>query len=156
MTTVSLPFLEVGGQNIVRAIEVSFTETTGAGTYTANVAIPAGATLLDVQWSNGALWTASTSATLNVGDDDDTDSYFVNVNLKSAPAADINNGAGGISNFLSSSGTGDSAGFVKTAGSSGFTLTATVVTVGTTGNAGRSRLRALYMLPDTSFAATKA
>ena len=39
-------------------VEISFTETTGAGTYTGTVAIPAGATVLDVIWRNTVLWAA--------------------------------------------------------------------------------------------------
>lgn len=143
----------LAGDQVVTA-ERTFTETTAAGTYTATVAVPAGATVLDVIWRNTALWTAATSATLNVGDDDDNDGYIAAVDLKSAPAADVN-GAGGISTKASSTGTGAMKGAGGRYCAAAKTLTATVVTVGSTGNAGRSRLLVEYSQP-VAEAATKA
>ena len=43
--------------------ERTFTETTGAGVYTASVNVPAGASLIDVIIQSTALWTATASAT---------------------------------------------------------------------------------------------
>jgi len=131
----------------------SFTETAEAGTYTATVVLPAGATVLDVRWSNQALWTAATSATLDVGDGDDPDGYFDAVDLQAAPIADVN-GAGGISSFLKDTGAGLYSGLTKYSASAQ-TITATVVTVGATGSAGRSRLRVLWSIAPVT-AATKA
>jgi len=119
-----------------------FTESGAAGTYTATVAVPSYATVLDVRWSNQALWTAGTSATLNVGDTEDADGYFDAVDVKAAPIADVN-GAGGISCFLKDTGAGVYAGLTKHL-PAGTTITATVVTVGTSGTAGRSRLTVVY------------
>lgn len=127
---------------MVSAVIYSFTETAGAGTYTANYGFPPGSTILDVRWSNQAVWTAATSATLNVGDDDDPDAYFDAVDVKAAPIADVN-GAGGISSFLGDTGAGLYAKLTKYS-SALKSITATVVTVGATGNAGRSRLTILY------------
>src|SRR5919197_4197218 len=62
--------------------EVTFTETTGAGTYTGSVTVPAGSTILDIQVQSTALWTAATSATLKVGDGSDDDGRYTGVNLK--------------------------------------------------------------------------
>jgi hypothetical protein len=61
--------------------EATFTET-GAGTYTATLPLPAGATLLDVIVNGVALWEAATSAVLIVGDATDPDGYYAAVNLK--------------------------------------------------------------------------
>ena len=143
---------DTGGLVIVE--ERSFTETTGAGTYTATVAIPAGASVLDVIWDNTVLWTAATSATLNVGDGDDSDGYITGVDVKAAPAADVN-GAGGISSKGEDTGTGAYKGLVKKY-STGGTITATVVTIGASGNAGRSKLFVIYALPASVIAAIKA
>ncbi len=62
-------------------VERSFVES-GAGTYTASVALPAGATLIDVMVNGVALWAAATSAVLKVGDAADDDGYYIGVNLK--------------------------------------------------------------------------
>ncbi len=145
----------VGGGGPLVCVERTFTETTGAGTYTATVAIPAGATVLDVIWRNGAVWTATTSATLNVGDDDDSDGYYAAVDLKTAPVADVLGGVGGLSTQASSTGSGDAAGVSGKFCVAARTLTATVVTVGAAGNAGRSRMLVKLCLP-VSVAATKA
>ena len=53
-----------------------------AGTYTATVLVPANALLLDVILHGVALWNAGTSATGKVGDADDDDRFFTDVNLK--------------------------------------------------------------------------
>src|SRR5690349_18261250 len=66
----------------VVAEEVTFTETTGAGTYTGSVTVPAGATIVDIQIHSTALWTATTSATLKVGDAADDDGWYTGVKLK--------------------------------------------------------------------------
>lgn len=54
----------------------------GAGTYTGQVVIPEGATLIDVIVTGIALWTAATSASLTVGDTADPDGFFAATNLK--------------------------------------------------------------------------
>lgn len=66
---------------LLQVAERSFTET-GAGTYTASVALPAGATLHDILINGVALWDAATSATLKVGDATDDAGYYTGVNLK--------------------------------------------------------------------------
>src|ERR1041385_6495818 len=67
---------------VVTAREVTFTETTGAGTYTGSVTGPAVATSLDIQVQSPALGPAATSATMKVGDGADDDGWYTNVNLK--------------------------------------------------------------------------
>jgi len=66
----------------VQAVEVIFTETTGAGVYTGSVVVPAGATILDIIVNGVVLWAAATSATMKVGDATDDDGYFTAVDLK--------------------------------------------------------------------------
>lgn len=137
----------------VQVVERTFTETAAAGTYTGTVAIPAGATVLDVIWRNTALWTADTSASLEVGDDDDANGYIEATDVKAAPSADTNGAGAGISTRLS---LGATVGAYKGGGgrfcATAKTITATVTTVGTTGTAGRSRLLVEYALPSTAAA----
>ncbi len=128
--------------------EATFAEN-GAGTYTALVPIPAGATVLDVIWRNTVLWAAATSATMTCGDDDNSTGYYAATNVKTTPVADTNGAGAGLSTRLS---LGASAGVYK-GGAGKFcatakTITCTVVTVGA-GTAGRSRLLVEYVLPRT-------
>jgi len=133
------------------AEERSFTETTGAGTYTATVAIPAGATY-DVEIRNVALWTATTSAELTAGDGDDADGICAAIDLKTAPAVDVA-GAGGIIMSDNAAAFGAYQGFKKYCAAAK-TVTLTVVTVGAAGDAGRTRVIVRYSTP-TAVAATK-
>lgn len=66
---------------VIKCAERTFTEN-GAGTYTGSVTIPAGSTLLDVIVNGVALWTAATSASLDVGDAADPNGIYAGVNLK--------------------------------------------------------------------------
>jgi|WetSurMetagenome_2_1015567.scaffolds.fasta_scaffold152250_2 hypothetical protein len=72
----------------VRSEAVRFLEADGnvaggnAGVWTASIAVPADAILIDVIVHATALWTATTSATLIVGDTADDDGFFTGVNLK--------------------------------------------------------------------------
>jgi len=138
----------------LQAVETrDFTESTGAGAYTATVTIPAGAVVFDVIWFNDALWSATTSADLDVGDADDPNGYFAAVDVKAAPIAAVN-GAGGISSKLADVGSGAFGGLTRYYPSGG-TITATVTTVGAAGATGVSRLWVLFATP-TSVAAVKA
>lgn len=140
----------------VRAVEVTFTETTGAGTYTGSVVLPAGATLLDIIVNGVALWTATTSATLIVGDGTDPDGYYIGVDLK---ATDLLAGES-----LSFALAGGKAGaYIADSqvsprySASARTISGVVTTVGAAGNAGRTRMVVVYVLPTASVAAaTKA
>lgn len=141
-----------GGVSVV-CEERTFTETAGAGTYTGSVAVPAGATLIDIIIQSTALWTAATSATLKVGDDTDDDGWYTGVNLK---ATDLLTGEdlsfahdGGVAGvFLGSEQR-------KRYSASARTISGVVTTVGTTGNAGRTRMLVVYAAP-SAVAATKA
>ena len=127
----------------------SFTETATTGTYTATVAIPSSGTVIDVCWSNIALWTASTSATMKVGDTSNDDGFFTNVDLKSAPGAGVT-----ISSLVQSTGSGDYKGVPKYYDADD-TISGVVTTEGETGDAGRSIMLVTYVVP-TAVAATKA
>lgn len=77
------PDVSGAGNGYVRAEELTFTEVDheGAGTYTGSVVIPAGSWLVDVIVKAVAVWDDGTSASLEVGDDDDPDGYFTAVDL---------------------------------------------------------------------------
>ncbi|MBE3040333.1 MAG: hypothetical protein IMZ62_16165, partial [Chloroflexi bacterium] len=114
----------------------TFTETAGAGTYTATVAVPAGYTVLNIDWINAVVWNNTTSATMNVGDDDDPDGYFVAIDVKAVPAAaarlsSLPNVAGGSYGVYCGA---------PKAYAGAKTITATVVTVHAVGDTGRSTL----------------
>ena len=70
----------------IRCAEVLFTETTGAGTYTGTISLPAGSTLIDIQVQSTALWDTATSATMIVGDADDEGAARLNVVSDPTPA----------------------------------------------------------------------
>jgi hypothetical protein len=136
--------------------ERTFTETTGAGVYTGSVIVPAGATIQDIIINGVALWTAATSATLKVGDVADDDGYYTAVDLK---ATDLLAGES-----LSFSLAGGKAGaYIANSqvsprySASQRTISGIVTTVGSTGNAGRTRMTVIYSLPvaDDVVAATK-
>jgi hypothetical protein len=144
------------GAGVAVTAERTFAETSGTGTYTATVTIPAGATVLDVVWRNTVVWGNAGSASLVVGDDDDVNGYIEATDIKTAPAADTNGAGTGMSTRLS---LGATCGLYK--GGAGKycaaqkTLTATVTTGVGTAATGRSRLLVTYSLPATA-AASKA
>ncbi|MBV9872487.1 MAG: hypothetical protein JO214_17885 [Frankiaceae bacterium] len=129
--------------SVIKAAEVSITETTGAGVYTGSVNIPAGSTIHDIIVNGVALWTATTSATLKVGDAADDDGFYTGVDLK---ATDLL--------------AGESISFAQAGGKAGAyiansqvsprysaaarVISAIVTTVGAAGNAGRTRMMVLY------------
>jgi len=134
--------------------EVDFTETSGAGVWTGSVAVPAGATILDVIVNGVALWNSQTSATLKVGDGTDDDGYYTGIDLK---ATDLLAGES-----LSFALAGGKAGaYIANSqvspryNASAVTISGVITKVGTTGTAGRTRMTVVYSMP-TSTAATKA
>lgn len=145
----------VAGHSLVRSAEVTFTETTGAGVYTGSVAIPAGATLIDIIVNGVALWTATSSAAMIVGDGTDPNGYYDAIDLK---ATDLL--------------AGESISFAQAGGKAGAyiansqvspryaaaarTITGEITTVGAAGSAGRTRMTVVYSMPATTTAATKA
>jgi hypothetical protein len=138
--------------------EVTFTETTGAGVYTGIVSLPAGATVLDVIITQVAQWTATTSATMKVGDVADDDGFFVGMNLKTF-------GAGASINFYAPfnlhgfyiQNPFTTTAFLYRYSASARDIKGIVTTVGAAGNAGRTRMTVVYSRPATAdlLAATK-
>jgi hypothetical protein len=150
--------LAIGGVSVtgrpVEAAEVTFTETAGAGTYTGSVSIPAGATIHDIIVNGVALWTAATSAVMIVGDAADPDGFYTAVDLK---ATDLLAGES-ISFALAG---GKAGAYIANSqvsprySASARVITGSVVTVGGSGTAGRTRMTVVWSLP-TATAATKA
>lgn len=72
----------------VRAESVRFLETDGnavggaAGVWNASIVLPAGTCIVDVIVQGTAVWNATTSATLIVGDATDDDGWYTGVDLK--------------------------------------------------------------------------
>lgn len=136
----------------VEAHEAQFVED-GAGTYTATVTLPAGATLVDIIVNGVALWTAATSATMKVGDAADDDGYYTAVNLK---ATDLLAGES-----LSFALAGGKAGaYIANAqvspryAAAARVISGIVTSVGA-GTAGRTRMTVIFSLPTVVNTATK-
>lgn len=147
--------LELTGEayGLLRVQERTFVETDGAGNYTASVNLPAGATLHDILVNGVALWTASTSAIMKIGDVADDDGYYTAVNLK---ATDL---LAGESLSFALAGGKAGAYIANSQVSPRYSATARVIsgvitTVGTTGSAGRTRMQVIYALA-TAVAAGK-
>lgn len=137
----------------VEAHEVTFTETAGAGTYTGSVAVPAGATILDIIVNGVALWDNSGTATMVVGDTDD-DGYYTGINLK---ATDLLAGES-ISFALAGGKAGEYIANSQVSprySASARTINGIITTSSTGGSAGRTRMVVIFALP-TATAATKA
>lgn len=136
MTTVPTESGAWAGGSPVTVV-IPFSEAGAAGTYTATVPIPARSQIIDVMWTNTALWGAGTSATLNVGDAALASGYMNGVDVKVTPALvdkAVNASAGTIGAYTGTP-------FYPSAD----VITATVVTVGTTSSVGRSYLTVVYV-----------
>lgn len=131
----------------VQSATARFVEN-GAGTYTADFVLPAGAEILDIVVTAEALWTAATSAALVVGETADADGFLASINLK---ATDLLAGesislqstqvrGGNAAAYLS---VGTSTHMGPRYSSSERTITATVTSVGA-GTAGRTRVTVIY------------
>ena len=143
--------------NRMFAKEVTFTED-GAGVYTGSVSLPAGATIENVIVHAVALWTASTSAAMIVGDVADPNGFFDAVNLK---ATDLLAGEGiDFAHTGGKEGADVDAPAAAVAVRRRYLATARVVSgiitsVGA-GTAGRTRMTVIYSAPDNVAVATKA
>lgn len=132
----------------VQALQARIVEN-GAGTYTADFVLPAGSTLVDIIIEGEALWTAATSASLEIGDSADPDGYWTAVDLK---ATDLlageslslaSNQLRGSTEIGAYGTVGTSTQLNRRYSASERTITATVVSVGA-GTAGRTRITVLY------------
>jgi hypothetical protein len=140
--------------------EVTFTETTGAGTYTGSVTVPPNSWLLDIKLYNTVYWTATTSAAMIVGDGPDPNGWFDDVNLKAtdivagadAEVIDFNNPGGQEGAYLVTA-TGERALMYSALER---VITGEIITVGAAGSAGRTRMLVIYTDPAVPGVATKA
>jgi hypothetical protein len=141
-----------GGFDGVVCKELTFVEE-GAGTYTGEVALPAGAILIDIIVAAVALWDAATSASLEVGNSGDPDGYFTAVDLKATDL--LANESISLSSKDGGVGGADAPAthIIDRYKATAETITATVVSSGA-GTLGRTRVLVVYALPRTSTAAT--
>ena len=152
----------------VQCAEVLFVEAGAAGVYTGSVSLPAGATLLDIIIYNTVLWTAGTSALMDVGDVADPNGFYNQINLKATDllaAESISfafpGGKGGADlDAIDVGGEGGSAASADVHVRRRYLSTARVIsgvvtTVGTTATAGRTRMIVLWVAPGAQTTATK-
>ena len=132
--------------------EVTFTQTSGDGTYTGTIALPAGSQILDVAVHGIALWAGGTSASLVVGDGDSANGFFTATDLY---ATDLL--AGEVNNIEHPG--GKAGAYIGSEQRKLYSATARnvigVVTQVGAGTAGRTRLVVTYANP-TAAAAVKA
>ena len=152
----------VKGAGVLVCEEVTFTETSGAGTYAGSVAVPAGAYIVDIIVQNLALWTNAGTATMIVGDAGDPDGFYTAVNLK---ATDLTAGQticldmpGGKQGAYVTVGTYPDSHVLGRYNASARSITGSVTTSSTGGGAGRTRMLVLYVQPTPTaiVAASKA
>lgn len=124
------------GQVISRSL--SFTETAAAGTYTGTIALPAGAILHSVVWETTVAWAADTSV---------LDAGFTGTGTAYGNDIDVD-AVGGDQIFGLD--TEDSDDFPA-----GTNFLAVLVTTGTGGTTGRTRVSITYSVPPTATAAVK-
>ena len=132
--------------------EALFTET-GAGTYTATLPLPAGARILDIGVHGVALWTAATSAAMEVGDGADPDGFFLSTDLKATDllAGEINN----IEHPGGKAGAYIASEQRKLQQDTARSVIGVATSVGA-GTAGRTRLYVLWALPIDTYDAVKS
>lgn len=113
--------------------DVTFDETAGAGTYTGTVAVPAGARLLDVLVETTAGWAAATAA-LTISDvAGGAASLLSALNVKAAQSKNIQGATGAFTNAYSSGKAGSRYAAADT-------ITCALVTTGSGGTTGRTRV----------------
>lgn len=78
---------------LVQMQSVQFTETSGAGTYTGAMSLPAGARIIDIGCDGIALWNSAGACALVVGDGNSANGFFTSTDLKATDllAGEINN-----------------------------------------------------------------
>lgn len=136
---------------LVAQASVLFTQTSGNGTYTGTIPLPAGSNIIDVAVHGIALWDASTSASMVVGDGSSANGFFLATDLKATDllAGEVNNieHPGGLAGaYIASE--------QRVLYAAGARNVIGVITQVGTGAAGRTLLVVTYATP-TSAAATK-
>src|SRR3972149_3592775 len=133
-----------GDASAIVCEERTFVQTSGNGTYTATVALPAGATILDIKVKAGAVWDG-TSASLEVGDNDDPDGFWTAVNLVATDLL-LNEELSFSDLGATEAGAYIAAQVKNTYRAVAKTITITIVQVGT-GTLGRTRVLVSYIVP---------
>lgn len=140
--------------------EVTFTETSGSGTYTGTVTVPGNAWLLDIKVINTVLWDNAGTVTFKAGDDAVDDGWFTGINLKATDLVagtnqetlDFNNAGGKPGAYLVAA-TGERAlmysALVRI-------VSGIVVTSSTGGTAGRTRMVVIWSNHANPVAAVKS
>ncbi len=146
--------LQVGGVasggGLVLSAEMDFTETAGAGVYTATLVIPVGGVVQNLYVINRVLWTAGGStATLNVRNTATANAYITATTLHAANflATNVLDTWKHIGNAALST-TYESLSYPA-----GTTITATVTTTGAGGTVGRTSVIVIYTVPPVTNAA---
>lgn len=146
--------------------EVLFTETAGAGAYTGDVTLPAGAFLVDIIVHGVAVWDNAAGVGMVVGDyttagvEIDADGFLTITSLKAA--GDLVAGESlSISGGTNVAGAEEGAYFTATTVTKRYSATARIIrgvvtTAGAAGSTGRTRMMVLYTDPTTAANATKA
>lgn len=139
-----------GNGGAVISEEVTFAEEGAAGVYTGSIAIPAGATILDIIVQSTVLWAAGTSATMIVGDDDDPNGFYDAVDLKTGGDLEVSELLN-FDNITEHAVPGvylvDLTNLRNAYRATANNVIGEITTVGTTSSAGRTRMTVIYSLP---------
>lgn len=142
------------GTGLVQIQERTFTETAGAGEYTASVVVPAGAYLIDIIVHGVALWDNAGAVDMDVGFAGDAVIFDI-TSLKSGgdlvAGESISFGTGSDGGEGGSTAATNYARYLATAR----TITGAITTASTGGSTGRTRMIVVYALPQSSVAAVK-
>lgn len=130
---------------LVLTQEVTFTETSGAGTYTGTMVLPAGNRIIDIGCDGQVLWNSAGACALVVGDAGSANGFFLSTDLKATAllAGEINNleHPGGLAGaYIASE---QRVLYSATARS----IIAVVTQASGTGTAGRTRVYVTYVVP---------
>ena len=138
----------LNGEPLTR--EITFTETTSGTTYSGSITIPAGSRIIDIGVDGTQLWSATTAASIVVGDAASATGFFVATDLK---ATDLL--AGEINNIEHPG--GKAGAYIASEqrvlyNASARVVTATVTKAGT-GTSGRTRVYVVYTTPPVTVGA---
>lgn len=138
---------------LLQAQEVTFVETSGAGTYTGTMVLPAGHRIIDIGCDGQALWNSAGACALIVGDAADPDGFFTSTDLKATDllAGEINN----LEHPGGKAGVYIAAEQRNLYSATARSIIAVVTQASGTGTAGRTRVYVVYAVV-TAVAATKA
>lgn len=141
----------IAGQ--VKHAEVLFTETSGAGTYTGTIALPAGSRIIDIGVDGIALWNSAGACAIVVGDGASANGFFTSTDLKATDllAGEINN----LEHPGGKAGTYIASEQRNLYSASARDIIGVVTQASGTGTAGRTRLYVVYAVVAAT-AATKA